>query len=256
MEETKPTPTSTLIKNFKPNTTNYVLLLTGGINPVHRLHIGALEIAKMGLEKEGKYVAGGYLSPSHYVYVNTKLNDKALKSKTRVKLCELAIEESENESWMFVDQFEVSQDRFVDFPSVTRRLRRYLKDLVKNSQVLVEKGVKVEVLFCCGYDLFDRCALWRSSNIAVIDRPGWEKLSIFNEEDKKQFRNRNIFIFEDNEKIGDFSSSKIREKIENDQDTSDITYNSVAKYLKQIKWLKNTRKSFFENLPSQEDDED
>ncbi|KAG0053015.1 hypothetical protein BGZ83_001776 [Gryganskiella cystojenkinii] len=93
-----------------------------------------LEAAKAHMERidpgtgaSSAIILGGFLSPSHDLYVGEKLRgeDIVLDSDQRLELCRLQTRDS---NWIDVDPWESTQDSFFDFHKVTSRLQRYLTD--------------------------------------------------------------------------------------------------------------------------------
>ncbi|KAF9404107.1 Nicotinamide/nicotinic acid mononucleotide adenylyltransferase 2 [Podila epigama] len=83
---------------------------------------------ELGLEDEGgAVILGGFLSPSHDLYVGEKLRGEelVLNSSERLDLCRLQTADSD---WIDVDAWEASQDRFYDYHKVTSRLQDYLQE--------------------------------------------------------------------------------------------------------------------------------
>ncbi|OAQ27539.1 hypothetical protein K457DRAFT_1865582 [Linnemannia elongata AG-77] len=72
-------------------------------------------------------ILGGFLSPSHDLYVGEKLKgeDLVLNSRERLDLCRLQTADSD---WIDVDAWEASQDRFYDYNKVTSRLQQFLQE--------------------------------------------------------------------------------------------------------------------------------
>ncbi|KAG0207030.1 Nicotinamide/nicotinic acid mononucleotide adenylyltransferase 2 [Mortierella sp. GBA30] len=111
-----------------------VLLLTGSFCPIHLHHTEMLEAAKIRMEQElgqdgasAALILGGFLSPSHDLYVGEKLKgeDLVLNSRERMDLCRLQTADSD---WIDVDPWESTQDRFFDYHKVTSRLQQYLQE--------------------------------------------------------------------------------------------------------------------------------
>ncbi|MBI5516794.1 MAG: NAD(+) synthase [Deltaproteobacteria bacterium] len=101
-----------------------VLVSTGAFCPVHRGHLSMLERAREALEARGFAVLGGYLSPSHDLYVNMKCADRNPGASHRVALCEEAVRGSD---WLAVDPWEaLYARRALNFTWVLERLERYL----------------------------------------------------------------------------------------------------------------------------------
>ncbi|KAG0369244.1 hypothetical protein BGX24_002486 [Mortierella sp. AD032] len=77
-------------------------------------------------------ILGGFLSPSHDLYVGEKLKgeEMVLNSRERLDLCRLQTADSD---WIDVDAWEASQDRFYDYHKVTSRLQQFLQDRCQTS---------------------------------------------------------------------------------------------------------------------------
>lgn len=93
-----------------------------------------LEAAKARMEQElgsdgasAALILGGFLSPSHDLYVGEKLKGETLvlDSQERMDLCRLQTSDSD---WIDVDPWESTQDRFYDYHKVTSRLQQYLQE--------------------------------------------------------------------------------------------------------------------------------
>ncbi|KAG0247287.1 Nicotinamide/nicotinic acid mononucleotide adenylyltransferase 2, partial [Mortierella polycephala] len=99
--------------------------------PIHLHHTEMLEAAKARMEQElgseSAMILGGFLSPSHDLYVGEKLKgeDLVLNSKERLDLCRLQTSDSD---WIDVDSWESMQDQFYDYHKVTSRLQQYLQE--------------------------------------------------------------------------------------------------------------------------------
>ncbi|KAF9327372.1 Nicotinamide/nicotinic acid mononucleotide adenylyltransferase 2 [Podila minutissima] len=91
---------------------------------------------ELGQEEEGAVILGGFLSPSHDLYVGEKLRGEelVLNSRERLDLCRLQTADSD---WIDVDAWESNQDRFYDYHKVTSRLQQYLQE--RCHHVLAEK---------------------------------------------------------------------------------------------------------------------
>jgi len=93
-----------------------VLITTGAFNPIHRMHVEMLEIAKKYLTNRFNYdVLAGLISPSHDLYVYGKLGTDFIVSTHRLNMCKLAIEGSD---WLEVDPWEATQSAFNKFSYV------------------------------------------------------------------------------------------------------------------------------------------
>jgi len=146
-----------------------VLLTTGAMNPVHRGHVAMLQRAKDALEtKHGFLVAGGFLSPSHDLYVGPKsrrgVTTKASSSsgrprvsfadaKERVAMCRLAVGGVE---WMDVGTWEARQiGGWPDFPEVIDDLAGHVSSV--NIEVNGAGSREINVFYVCGTDHARHC---------------------------------------------------------------------------------------------------
>ena len=109
-----------------------VLIGTGSYNPVHIGHIEIFKLAKEKLSQKFE-ILGGYISPSHRDYVETK--GDYIEIEDRLKMIELAVEEAGCSDWLKADPWESSQDGFLDFPYVVKRLGNYLKETFPEEKI-------------------------------------------------------------------------------------------------------------------------
>ena len=144
-------------KGIVPNTRLAVLLSTGGLNPIHNGHLDMFYRAKRCLESEHNFaVVGGFVSPSHDLYVGPKC--EALKTfhfsaNERLKLTQLACEESD---WLECASWESEQEGYwPDFPEVLHALQQFLSSSVETKMHIFT------VLYVCGFDHADKCSLHR-----------------------------------------------------------------------------------------------
>jgi nicotinic acid mononucleotide adenylyltransferase len=102
-----------------------VLLTTGCFAPVHNGHFDMMEQAKITVEKAGYHVLGGYMSPSHDSYVNTKENGNLrMNIMKRIQLLELA---AQDHPWINIDPWEgVYNSISLNFTDVIAYLHNYL----------------------------------------------------------------------------------------------------------------------------------
>ena len=150
-----------------------VLLSTGALNPVHNGHVDILERAKRFLEQDNKFcVVGGFLSPSHDLYVYPKcrrLNTLAFASSERLKLTQLACQASE---WIDTASWESQQQGYwPDFPEVLQALQDHLA-ASPNSSVY-----SFTVFYVCGRDHADKCGLHNgfgvpNQGVVIVPRSG------------------------------------------------------------------------------------
>ncbi len=143
-----------------------VLLSTGAFCPVHRGHLSMMERARAALEERGVFVLGGFLSPGHDAYVDTKCAAENPGAAERVRLVEQATMDSD---WLRVDPFEaLHTDVAVNFTDVIVHLEAYLSRHLRCHR-------RVEVAYVFGGDnaRFALTFLCRGRCV-VIARPGYE----------------------------------------------------------------------------------
>lgn len=81
------------IENLREN--SVVLLTTGAFSPIHEGHILMMDAAARELEAAGYHIAGGFFSPSHDAYVNTKADGAAAcHHEVRIAKLEDALEDT------------------------------------------------------------------------------------------------------------------------------------------------------------------
>jgi hypothetical protein len=139
-----------------------VLLSTGAFCPVHPGHIAMMERAKVAAEAAGFTVLGGYLSPGHDAYIESKCGEAAIPASLRLLACARAAAET---SWLSVDPWEALHRRVaVNYTDVTARLRAYLRAHVDS---------RVDVLYVCGGDNARfGLAFVDDGGCVVVARPG------------------------------------------------------------------------------------
>jgi nicotinic acid mononucleotide adenylyltransferase len=139
-----------------------VLLCAGAFSPLHEGHLAMMNLAKAELESEGVFVAGGYFSPSHDIYVSTKYPD-AMSGAQRVSAAQRVLSAN---SWLMVDPWEASVGRSLNFTDVTLHLIDYLDGLFG-------QGV-ASVYYVFGSDNAGMLrAFGRIGNGICIERPGY-----------------------------------------------------------------------------------
>lgn len=195
------TPLGKVLKNINDCSTSkpkVVLLTTGGFSPVHIGHISMMEKAKIRLEEKGYEVVGGYFSPSHDKYVDTKYNGLAkMNIEKRVTLLEDVIKDSE---WLLVDKWEgYYREHSINFTDVIKRLERYLKKHLKNNEI--------KVCYVYGSDNINFSNVFKNKGLGIcVSRENWtsvDKLLI------NKFKKYNVEFIEG---LGEnISSSLVRE---------------------------------------------
>lgn len=133
-----------------------VMLSTGGFSPIHRGHLAMMEKAKEALEKSGRLVLGGFLSPSHDSYVGSKPIGRHLSSQQRVHLCQKATRKS---TWLDVDPWESCYvPSAINFTDVIRRLKSYVEFHLK---------IEVDIAYVFGSDNQGFVRAFLNGNIPV-----------------------------------------------------------------------------------------
>lgn len=178
------------------DTRDFVLLSTGAFCPIHSGHLKMMEIARAALLAQGKSVVGGYLSPSHDIYVGPKCGNAALNAVHRLRLTEEALKDSD---WLMSCPWEaLGTNAMVNFTEVMTRLKSYLIEHTENEDI--------EVAYVFGADnaRFARAFVEKGSAVCVM-RPGFEG------EFYKYETLQNERIFFVDEASHDLSSRSIRE---------------------------------------------
>jgi hypothetical protein len=140
-----------------------VLVSTGALNPVTLAHVAMFETAKAGLEAEfGFEVVGGFLSPSHDLYLEWK--DPlwgAFSAEHRLEMCVAATQKHE---FLAVRGWESSVvEDWPDFDEVSQALMDALKHRFSADAP--------EVLNLCG-DHFPNTAGRDLPGVVVVERDG------------------------------------------------------------------------------------
>jgi hypothetical protein len=150
-----------------------VLLTTGALNPVHRGHVAMFDKARASLESNFDLeVVGGFLSPSHDLYLRGKYRDRSsfYAAAQRLELCLAATKEH---PLLAVSSWESSvPNRWPDFPEVTAALVRALTDRFPGEDLLVLYLCGQDHLkYAAGADLPGVCVVSRAGRAAILD-PG------------------------------------------------------------------------------------
>lgn len=194
------TPVSKIINNLDKTKSNnpVVLLTTGGFDPIHEGHLYMMEFAKETLEKNGFDVVGGYFSPSHETYVNTKPYCRT-SCYERVELCQEVVK---NSNWLMIDPWESLYVRtYINFTDVINRLELYL-------QKHVNSNIKVAYVF--GGDNSEFMYCFENMGIGIcIERDGYSDKF---EEMKKKFTGKNNFFINNKSIVSTYSSRTIRKR--------------------------------------------
>lgn len=166
-----------------------VILTTGSFNPVHNGHLDMMEQGKLAVEANGGFVLGGYISPSHDLYVGSKLRKEALSAKHRLQLCELATQESD---WMMADGWEALEVQYpVNFTDVIIHLEQYI-----SAHVVTHKPIHIIYVFGSDHARFGLTFVQRGKAVC-LNRPGYEsKIQAFQELDIFYRLARNVIFWE------------------------------------------------------------
>lgn len=213
------------LKENHNNKKKIVLLTTGSYNPIHRMHLTMLKIAKDHLEEvmPDIEVLCGFISPSNDDYVKSKRVD-AIPIAERVKMIESAIEEYNCDLDIKLHLWEASAPHFVDFPYVQDYIQKEIYKKFPNENIIV--------VYVCGLDLVLTCGGVRGfvlkRNFVAIDRKPYSSKSGNFINDIKKI----TFLFKD-DRLEPLSSTDIRNlALAHDQNSintiKSITFNSVA----------------------------
>jgi hypothetical protein len=185
-----------------------VLLSTGGLNPIHNGHLDLFDRAKRCLESEHDFaVVGGFISPSHDLYVGPKC--KAFKAvhfsaNERLGLTRLACQDSD---WLECASWESEQKGFwPDFPEVVEALQNFLSSSEQT------KLHSFTVFYVCGLDHAMKCSLeegFGRSNQGVVIVPRSDMPPAASRPDLLVYG-----VTETNSKVEHLSSTVVRRALE------------------------------------------
>lgn len=207
------------------NKTPAVLVTTGGMNPVHKGHIGILHQAAARLREQGFAVVAAFLSPSHDGYLQPKAKSQGtigLSAHFRVALARKMLA---SDPYVQVGSWEAFfPGSWPDFPEVCQALR----DEILRGDLLPKE---TKVFYVCGTDLAARCGLTvrkvadgvvivpRAGDIAPMERP-----------------QKNVFVaFHTNADLEQLSSTKIRASLA--KEPPDESYLRKALSDDAVEWL-------------------
>ena len=152
-----PPPASDQLKNA-------VLLTTGSMNPTHKGHVDMLRLAKLELEKDGWNVCAAFLSPSHDLYLRSKMMGfNFVPATQRITMANLAVQ---NYPWLYISDWESSQKGYwPDFTEVIDSLK----------QAITDRGISAHTFYVCGSDHARYC--WDLNELVVIARAQQQGIS-------------------------------------------------------------------------------
>lgn len=133
-----------------------VLLTTGALCPIHKGHIDIMERAKKAMETDFGYsVLGGWVSPSHDLYVGPKMKFKKQFFASAFHRVNMARILTRSTDWLDVATWESRYSgRWPDFPEVVTDAT----ETVNSAEFVVEGGRKVDVIYVCGTDHARLCS--------------------------------------------------------------------------------------------------
>ena len=142
-----------------------VLLSTGGFFPVHDGHLAMMAAARRTVERSGRPVVGGYLSPAHDQYIALKCGSIAVPVSTRLAHATAAVDPT---GWLAVDPWEALARRVaVSYTDVAARLEIFLRHHVDPA---------IEVVYVCGGDNARfSLAFTERGGCVVVGRPGSDR---------------------------------------------------------------------------------
>jgi nicotinic acid mononucleotide adenylyltransferase len=207
-----------------------VLVTTGAMNPLHNGHIRMIEKAKEKLSQEGYNVLGGFISPSHDLYVRPKCKRYRcifLPAEIRCRIVDLACEDSD---WISCGKWESwsKHCHWPDFPEVVHELRAFL------TQTPGLEGV--HVFYVCGEDHFRKCGL--ESGLMYSKREGVIMVRRGTVRGRKPCRTMDrpdLLVYvassEPDAKTGDLSSTIIRQRLVQQKSICGMVNDRVEEYM-------------------------
>ena len=228
-----------------------VLLMSGAFNPIHKQHIGTLEIAKKEIEAKDSTikVVAGYLSPSSDFYVQKKLKDEAINADHRIKMIKLALEKSD---WIDVGEWEIKASIDRNKNLKTYELAQHLLNYLNSNQEILKYSNNLKVMFVVGSDSCleskDKSRFQKlfeaSIELIAVNReqnePNWEnKCKNFLEScfsTDSQF----FFLFDSNDDY-EIRSTEIRRMLKNKEEgLENLLHSQVLEYIKENELFKKT----------------
>ncbi len=196
----------------------FVLITTGSLSPVHKMHTEMLEATKKHINRNvtKSKVIGGFLSACHDEYVSYKLPKEYIKGEHRYQMTKLAVKDSD---FIDVDAWEIKGTRLRMFSEVAIHLADYFKegDYSDRYPLIAQNKDRIRICFVCGSDvmiLYRNYGLTFSKDVGVacVCRP-FHTLPNAEERIKQHKRlGVELFIVEEPQST-DVSSTKIRQVI-------------------------------------------
>ncbi|EFC47546.1 predicted protein [Naegleria gruberi] len=207
-----------------------IILSTGSYCPVHRMHIETFYLCKKALEEQyGIHVVGAFISPSHKSYVASKLQEDFIETETRLKLCEISIEQAEKEHldvspFLSVDAWEsVECDGFVDFPEVSISLNEFIKQEFPQTPI--------KLIYLCGSDHINKCRYVLSFpkklqiGVGILQRPSHSQLSNIGKGEKDIYHIETTMQEE-------CSSTLVRKRAKQGESIQDLVCSDVENFMR------------------------
>ena len=207
-----------------PEKLKVVLLITGSLCPIHKMHLNALKVAGEYLEKHFNYnILGGFISPSNDAYVFGKLGEKAIPFVDRANMSRLAVEELDFKFPVVVDAWEGNIEIFMNYDYVRDHLSLAIRDKFPDEKILV--------LYVDGLDHFKKCRIgewwYKVATVLRPEAPGSRTASV-----PQPVSIPEKFIYVCTDTNGEnVSSTMIRDRINAGESIDDLTFHSVVKYL-------------------------
>ena len=158
-----------MLPTAAPATKAAVLVTTGAMNPIHRGHVAMLDRAADKLSSLGIPVIGGWLSPSHDLYVGPKMSslgtlNNFVPARHRINICRGVIKD--HDRWRCSTWEASVPSHWPDFPEVCQTLAAHID--------LVYPESDVHVYYVCGADHARKCGLDRGglapTGVVIIPR--------------------------------------------------------------------------------------
>ncbi|KAJ3128271.1 hypothetical protein HK098_004846 [Nowakowskiella sp. JEL0407] len=214
-----------------------VLVACGSFSPITYLHLRMFEMARDFINDGSKYeIMGGYFSPVSDAYGKSGL----AKSKDRVKMCELAVEDS---NWLMVDSWEASSVIYV--PTV-RVINHFNEEINGTDELglLMDDGNRryIQIMFLAGGDLiesFSKPNVWSVNDLimilgkygcVVVERTGTDVAEVLLTDDRLFTYRKNVLVVKQFI-YNDISSTKIRLFVKRNMSVKYLMPDAVIKYI-------------------------
>lgn len=195
-----------------------ILVSTGAFSPIHQGHIAMMDAARTLLENDGRFVAGGYLSPSHDLYVRQKTGIiHPMDVSHRIRLLDAAVADSD---WLMADPWEARFNTVaITYSDVLLRLEKYL------SRLFPETPFDLVYVFGSDNAGFVRGFVGKGSCVCIL-RPGYGQQAETGSQDPVIAGNPKIRFGSYEQPVADISSTKIA----GDGDDRFVPSQAVSRY--------------------------